>query len=122
MEHEKDPSGRVYVFLRESDTRGIQGVYDVQDAGVAPHSEALISELRDQVTYLRDENRRKDEIIMQQAMTMRELTASATQKAPQEAAESAGGVEEQGSAAQRPEETSGRPWWRRWFGRSAGSR
>jgi len=39
--------------------------------GVDPNSNALISQLRDEVAYLRDENRRKDDIIMQQAMTMR---------------------------------------------------
>jgi hypothetical protein len=36
--------------------------------------------LRDEVTYLWDENRRKDEIIMDQAMTMRQLTAAPQQE------------------------------------------
>ncbi len=115
LEHEKDPSGRVWVYLQESGTRGRQGVDDVQDAGVDPHSGALISELRDQVAYLRDENRRKDEIIMQQAMTMRELTAP--QEAPQEASEDAGVVEGPGESAEPETATSQRPWWSRWFGR-----
>src|SRR5215212_4784469 len=66
LQHEKEDDGRVYVYL---DARGIQGVDDVQGAGVAPNSSALISQLRGEVAYLRDENRRKDEIIMQQAMT-----------------------------------------------------
>jgi hypothetical protein len=48
--------------------------------GVDPNSNALISQLRDEVAYLRDENRRKDEIIMQQAMTMRQLTAAPPQE------------------------------------------
>jgi hypothetical protein len=48
--------------------------------GVDPNSNALISQLRDEVAYLRDENRRKDEIIMQQAMTMRQLTAASPQE------------------------------------------
>ena len=54
--------------------------------GVDPNSNALISQLRDEVAYLRDENRRKDEIIMQQAMTMRQLTAARPQE-PSEARE-----------------------------------
>jgi hypothetical protein len=33
------------------------------------------SQMRDEIQYLREENRRKDEIIMQQAMTMRALTS-----------------------------------------------
>jgi hypothetical protein len=55
--------------------------------GVEPNSNALISQLRDEVAYLRDENRRKDEIIMQQATTMRQLTAAPPQE-PSEARES----------------------------------
>src|SRR4028118_1976802 len=56
--------GRRYVYL---DAGG--------DEPPTHERDELISELRDQVQYLRDENRRKDEIIMQQAMTMRQLTA-----------------------------------------------
>jgi hypothetical protein len=55
--------------------------------GVDPNSNALISQLRDEVAYLRDENRRKDEIIMQQAMSMRQLTAAPPHE-PSEARES----------------------------------
>ena len=56
-----------------------------RDEEVGPHSSALISQLSDEVTYLRDENRRKDEIIMQQAMTMRQLTAAPPQEPPEAA-------------------------------------
>jgi hypothetical protein len=80
LEHHKDEDGRVYVYLDA-------GVDDRVDEGVDPNSNALISQLRDEVDYLRDENRRKDEIIMQQAMTMRQLTAAPTQE-PSEARES----------------------------------
>src|ERR687897_2930367 len=73
LEHDKEDDGRVYVYLDAGDRRGV----DVgQDEGVDPNNDALISQLRDEVAYLRDENRRKDEIIMQQAVTMRRLTAS----------------------------------------------
>jgi excisionase family DNA binding protein len=79
LQHDKAEDGRVYVYL---DT----GVDGGVDEGVDPNSNALISQLRDEVAYLRDENRRKDEIIMQQAMTMRQLTAAEPQE-PTEAAE-----------------------------------
>jgi excisionase family DNA binding protein len=69
LEHHKDEDGRVYVYLDAGADNGV-------DEGVDPNSNALISQLRDEVAYLRDENRRKDEIIMQQAMTMRQLTAA----------------------------------------------
>ena len=83
LQHEKEDDGRVYVYV---DTGGRRGVDAGQDEGVDPNNNALISQLRDEVAYLRDENRRKDEIIMQQAMTMRQLTAAEPQE-PTEAAE-----------------------------------
>jgi hypothetical protein len=83
LQHEKEEDGRVYVYLDAGDRRGVDAG---QDEGVNPNNNALISQLRDEVAYLRDENRRKDEIIMQQAMTMRQLTAAEPQE-PTEAAE-----------------------------------
>jgi excisionase family DNA binding protein len=113
LEHHKDEDGRVYVYLDD-------GVDTRVDEGVDPNSNALISQLRDEVAYLRDENRRKDEIIMQQAMTMRQLTAAPQQPEATEAAET---VEEQPEEAE-PHPASGeaqeseqrRSWWRRIFG------
>jgi hypothetical protein len=115
LRHDKEDDGRVYVYLDAGDRRGVD---DGQDTGVDPNNAALISQLRDEVAYLRDENRRKDEIIMQQAMTMRQLTAAPSQEPP-EAAET---VEEEPEAAEpRPaaggaQEGAQRPWWQRWFG------
>jgi hypothetical protein len=117
LKHEKDDDGRVYVYL---DAGGRRRVDVGQDAGVDPNSNALISQLRDEVAYLRDENRRKDEIIMQQAMTMRQLAAAQPQEEPPEAAET---VEEEPEGAE-PRSGAGeahegvqRPRWRRMFGR-----
>jgi hypothetical protein len=104
----------VYVYL---DT----GVDGGVDEGVDPNSNALISQLRDEVAYLRDENRRKDEIIMQQAMTMRQLTAAPPQE-PSETRESPQTVEEEPERAEPRPDASGaqepawRRWRRRWFG------
>jgi hypothetical protein len=88
LQHEKEQDGRIYVYLDAGDRRGVDGG---QDEGVDPNNNALISQLRDEVAYLRDENRRKDEIIMQQAMTMRQLTAAE----PQEHTEAAERVEDE---------------------------
>ena len=63
-----------------SEVRIRQGVDDGQDEGVDPNDNALIPQLRDEVAYFRDENRRQAEIIMQQAMTMRQLTAAPQQE------------------------------------------
>jgi hypothetical protein len=93
LQHEKEDDGRVYVYLDAGDRRGVD---DGQDEGVDPNSNVLISQLRDEVAYLRDENRRKDEIIMQQAMTMRQLTAAPPQEPSEarEAPESSGPTDE----------------------------
>jgi hypothetical protein len=117
LRSEKEADGRVYVYLDERDRRGADGR---QDEGVDPNSNSLISQLRDEVAYLRDENRRKDEIIMQQAMTMRQLTAAP----PQETTEAAETVEDvpEGAGPRSASEAGGaqegarRPWWRRVFG------
>lgn len=103
LEHDKEDDGRVYVYLPD-------GVDDVQDEGVDPNSSALISHLEEEISYLRDENRRKDEIIMQQAMTMRALSA------PEEPESVTHGQQEE----EPPESTEGsqtgsqRPWWKFW--------
>jgi hypothetical protein len=114
LKHDKGDDGRVYVYLDEGRRRGVDGG---QDEGVDPNSNALISELRDEVAYLRDENRRKDEIIMQQAMTMRQLSAPPE---PQNQAESAGSRSGRGTSAEEPGEAQRsaerRSWWRRWLG------
>jgi len=115
LEHEKEEDGRIYIYLDAGDRRGA----DVgQDTGVDPNNNALISQLRDEVAYLRDENRRKDEIIMQQAMTMRQLTAAPAQE-PTEAAETVGEEPERAeplSDRVEAQEDVRRPWWRRVFG------
>ncbi len=43
LQHEKE-DGRVYVFLDAGDRRGVD---DVQDEGVDPNNDALISQLRE---------------------------------------------------------------------------
>jgi hypothetical protein len=65
------------------------GIDDGQHSGADSDGNALMSHLGEEVAYLRDENRRKDQIIMQQAITLRQLAA-----APQEPSEDAEMVEE----------------------------
>jgi hypothetical protein len=111
LEHDKEQDGRVYVYL-EGDTRGVD---DGQDEGVDPNNTALISQLRGEISYLREESRRKDEIIMQQAMTMRQLSAPSQE--PPESPESAEPRSDRGTGAEEPEEaTERRAWWRKWLG------
>jgi predicted ArsR family transcriptional regulator len=110
LEHEKEESGRVYVYL---DTEGRRGVDDGQDGGVVHEFGALISRLEGEVEFLRDQLRRQQEIIAQQAVTMRQLSA------PREEPQSTIVDQER---EEPPESTEGsqtgtqRPWWRRMFG------
>jgi hypothetical protein len=68
LPHEREGS-RLYVLLDDVATES--------RPDVEGESSALISQLRDEITYLREESRRKDEIIMQQAITMRQLSVPA---------------------------------------------
>ena len=118
LQHDKAADGRVYVYL---DTGGRPRVDDVQDTGVDPHNNALISQLEGEVEFLRDQVRRQQEIIAQQALTMRQLSAPQETPEPPEAPET---VEEHHrrreperaeprSATGGAQEGAQRPWWRR---------
>ena len=82
LRHEKEDDGRVYVYL---DTGHRRGVDDRRDKGVDPNSNALISRLESEVAFLRDQVHRQQEIIAQQAVTMRQLTAASSQEPPEDA-------------------------------------
>jgi hypothetical protein len=97
LHHDKAPDGRVYVYLDAGDRQGVDAV---QDTGVNPHSTALISQLEGEVEFLRDQVRRQQEIIAQQALTMRQLSAP---QGTEESSEAAEMVEEE------PEEAEPRP-------------
>jgi AcrR family transcriptional regulator len=118
LRSDKEPDGRVYVYL----DGGIdEGVDEGVDDRPTLESDALISQLRDEIAYLREESRRKDEIIVQQAVTMRQLTAGPAQGLPRDeprAPQGAAGEADRGET--RPadggaQEGSKRrpPWWRK---------
>lgn len=90
LEHDKEPDGRVCVYL---------------DVGVDPNSSTLISRLEGEMEFLWDQVRRQQEIIAQQAITMRQLTAG-TPSEPPESPESPGPSED---PPPRPRETLTRP-------------
>jgi hypothetical protein len=81
LEHNKEDDGRVYVYL---DAGGVRGVDVGQDKGVDPNSSALISRLESEVAFLRDQVQRQQEVIAQQAVSMRQLTAAASQEPPED--------------------------------------
>jgi hypothetical protein len=113
--------GAVYVLLDDELAGDWSAAGDDRptDQSAKPQAE-LVEQLRSEVAYLRDESRRKDEIIMQQSLTVRQLTApsggasEATEPSgsPETVSEAAGGGDappEGRRAGERP------PWWRRIF-------
>ena len=100
LEHDKDDDGRVYVYLDAGGRRGVDGG---QDTGVDPNNSALISRLESEVAFLRDQVQRQQEVIAQQAVSMRQLTAAASQE-PLEDAETVEEAPERAEPHSAPEE------------------
>ena len=108
--HEKDDSGRVYVFLHPTNTAH-DGVYEEHhDAVRETVRDALIDELRKQNDFLRAELERKDAILLTMAQRIPELEPAAeAPESPETAAAASEGVESP-LAAQKPS------WFKRFFG------
>ena len=108
--HEKDESGRVYVYLDPTNTNH-DGVYVAHHDDVRDRvRDALIDELRKQNDFLRAELERKDAILLTMAQRIPELEpASEAPESPETANAAAEGVETP-LAAQKPS------WFKRFFG------
>jgi hypothetical protein len=123
LPHDKEPDGRVYVYIDTEVENEVQGNATRDDT----HLEALVESLQDQVRFLREELARKDALMLNMTETMRQLTAPDEEDSA-EARESpehpgptrtpTGADEGPQSVRERPftEEESERPWWRRMFG------
>jgi hypothetical protein len=123
LRSEKGDDGRVYVYLPAGEDTG-------EVTSTTLESNVLISEMRDQIEFLRRELERKDTILMNMTEAMKSLTP-ATPEPPEEAAseprrspEAASG-EPYGTSPQEAEESlqrrserdpSKRSWWRKFFG------
>src|SRR5918911_3101648 len=108
--HEKDESGRVYVYLHPTNTDH-DGVYVPHHDEVRERvRDALIDELRKQNDFLRAELERKDAILLTMAQRIPELEPAAEQREDPETASA--GVEgvETPLGAQKPS------WFKRFFG------
>jgi uncharacterized coiled-coil protein SlyX len=114
--HDRDDSGRVYVYLSPSETVHKIDQDTIQDDATKTVQDAYIRSLEDQIAFLRRELERKDAILLNLTERIPEL------EAPSEARESPETVEEEPERAEpRPatvesQEGVRRPWWRRVFG------
>jgi len=111
--HDRDDSGRVYVYLSPSETVHKTNQDTIQGDATKTVQDAYIRSLEDQIAFLRRELERKDGILLNLTERIPEL------EAPSEARESPETVDEQQGRGQPhpatsgPQESTQKPWWRR---------
>jgi hypothetical protein len=107
-----------------SDTRDGRRVAWLDDGAAAAGreppvegSEELVEQLRSEVAYLREENRRKDHMIAGLISRMPELESRGGGEDVRERDAAGGGGFAPGGEDEEPENAGERrSWWRRWFG------
>jgi hypothetical protein len=113
---DKDDDGRVYVYVTPEDTQN----NGVNTSGHNGGDTGLLDELRDRIRFLeeeladrKEENRRKDTILMTLSQRIPELEApiEPTPKAPESSVRDSN-LESRGVI---PQEGETRSWWRRIF-------
>jgi hypothetical protein len=119
ISHDRDESGRVFVYLSPTETVHKTDQDTVQDDATKTVQDTYVRSLEDQIAFLRRELERKDTILLNLTERIPQL------EAPQEARESPQTVEEEPQRAEpRPakgeaQEGARRPWrslWRRILG------
>ncbi len=111
IDHEKDETGRVYVYLTPTDTARD----NVRDGAHDTDRDDLVGELRDRIRYLEEESRRKDAILLTMAQRIPELEPA--KEGPPEPRESpVNASEERGGGEDHRGQEKPVSWWRRLFG------
>ena len=115
--HDRDESGRVYVYSSPSETVHKTDQDTMQDDATKTVQDVHVRSLEDQIAFLRRELERKDAILLNLTERIPQL------EAPSEARESLQTTEEEPERAEPHSATGGaqegvrRSWWRRVFGR-----
>jgi uncharacterized coiled-coil protein SlyX len=114
--HDRDDSGRVYVYLAPHETVHKTDLDTIQDDATKTVQDAYIRSLEDQIAFLRRELERKDAILLNLTERIPELEApSEERESPQTAREEPDRAEPR-SATGGTQEGARRPWWRRVIG------
>jgi hypothetical protein len=114
--HDRDESGRVYVYLSPSETVHKTDQDTMQDDATKTVQDVHVRSLEDQIAFLRRELKRKDAILLNLTERIPQL------EAPSEARESLQTTEEEPDRAEPHSATGGaqegvrRSWWRRILG------
>ena len=116
ISHDRDESGRVYVYLSPSETVHKTDQDNVQDDATKTVQDAYIRSLEDQIAFLRGELERKDAILLNLTDRIPELEApSEARESPTTATEHPG--REPQAQVEGAQESVQRPWWRKLIGR-----
>jgi hypothetical protein len=114
LEHDKEPDGRLYVYLDKQDVDRDE----IRDSSY----DMLVRRLENENEFLRRELERKDTILLNMTEAMKALSPP-PQEAPPDERESPQTVEEEhdrtephSDAPGAQETTQRRSWWRKFFG------
>jgi hypothetical protein len=117
IRHDRDESGRVFVYLVPSETVHKTDQDTQQDAASKTVQDVYIRSLEDQIAFLRRELERKDTILLNLTERIPQLEApSEPRESPQTVEEEPERAETRSDAAGAQEDVQRRPWWRRMFG------
>ena len=114
--HDRDESGRVFVYLAPSETVHKTDQDAQQDTASKTVQDAYIRSLEDQIAFLRRELERKDRILLNLTERIPELEAPSEPRESPETVKEEPERAEPHSAAGEAQEGVQRPWWRRVFG------
>jgi hypothetical protein len=115
--HDRDESGRVYVYLAPSKTVHKTDQDARQDDATKTVQDAYVRSLEDQIRFLREELERKDAILLNLTERIPQLEAAHTAEELPERAEPRSDDPGPQTATESPQTGDARrPWWRRWFG------
>jgi uncharacterized coiled-coil protein SlyX len=117
IQHDRDESGRVYVYLPASETVHKTDQDATQDAASKTVQDRYIQSLEDQIAFLRRELERKDAILLNLTERIPELEApSEASASPETVEDEPQGAADRSAAPGAQEGAQRRPWWRRMFG------
>jgi excisionase family DNA binding protein len=114
--HDRDESGRVYVYLVPSETVHRTDQDTAPNDATKTVQDAYVRSLEDQIAFLRQELERKDRILLNLTERIPELEAPPEARESPQTAEEERERAEPRSAAGGAQEGVQRPWWRRLFG------
>jgi hypothetical protein len=117
ISHDRDESGRVYVYLMPSETVHKTDQAAMWDAASKTVQDAYIRSLEGQISFLRHELERKDAILLNLTDRIPQLEAPPeARESPESPGPSDTSTEASPEAQEATEPRPRTPWWRRMFG------